>query len=501
MKRFILPVLPFFFLPFTLRAQPVQGEIIADTGNITVVKVYGSHEERAYATGYLLADQFGDIYNGYIKPLFGSSLPLARQIIQEGVHIRIDSLYHEEAKAMLKGAADAGLDTTGISYLDVLVSNSMLDLMALGDEFVNTGPGPGCSSLMSWGDATAGTDLDGKSVISRHLDWTPDYHLTSNQVMVIHIPDETNEQPWLLIGFAGQIFVLSGLNASGLSCYQHMMSDFTGQGQYNKSYEPVWLTLRKALESKDFNGDGDNNTLDVQDAILDNPQGFADGYIITASARAGQAADSLIALVAEVAPLPPLITFRSTDFPDSIPGDNLYAANYEIRRNNHYHFCPRYLGVKQGLGQGTAIGSQQNWDIMRLYSNSGTSNIQFMQFVPEWMKLNLSVYDNKPAYQNDPVSYDVAWLFSPFSSAGEAFRGNALRVFPNPAGDFLFLDLQGVDRESRYVVYDLAGIAVKEGVADRGSTAGIFVGDLGSGMYIIRVVAGEVRYHARFVKP
>jgi len=501
MKRFILPGLLFLFLPFALHAQPVQGEIIADTANITVVKVYGSHEERAYAMGYLLADKFGDIYNGYIKPLFGSSLPLARQIILEGIHIRIDSLFHEEAKALVKGAADAGLDTTGISYLDVLVSNSMLDLMALGDEFANTGGGPGCSSLMNWGDATAGTDLDGKSVISRHLDWTPDPHLTSNQVMVIHIPYETDEQPWLLIGFAGQLFALSGLNASGLSCYQHMMSDFTGQGQYNKGYEPVWLTLRKALESKDFNGDGDNNTLDVRDAILDNPQGFADGYIITASAGSGQAADSLIALVAEVAPMHPFITFRSSDFPDSIPGDNLYAANYEIRRNNHYHFCPRYLGVKQGLGQGTGIGSQENWDIMRLYSNSGTGNIQFMQFIPEWMKLDLSVYQNKPAYQCEPVSYDVAWLFSPFSAAGEAFLENTVRVFPNPVEDCLFLDLQGVDRESRYLVYNLAGVVVKEGALNRGGKTEIFTGDLGSGLYIIRVFAGESLHHARFVKP
>ncbi len=41
---------------------------------------------------------------------------------------------------------------------------------------------------MSWGDATIGTCLDGKSVISRHLDWTPDPAITENQAIVIHIP-------------------------------------------------------------------------------------------------------------------------------------------------------------------------------------------------------------------------------------------------------------------------------------------------------------------------
>jgi hypothetical protein len=149
----------------------------------------------------------------------------------------------------------AGTNQADIDYIDVLVFNSFLDIAKLlGVTFRNSPMG--CSSLMDWGDATSGTDLDGKSVISRHLDWDPASALVSNQIMAIHIPSEADEQPWLLIGFAGHIFALSGLNESGLSAFMNVLSDFYGNAQHNKAYEPIWLTIRKLLESTDFNNDG-----------------------------------------------------------------------------------------------------------------------------------------------------------------------------------------------------------------------------------------------------
>lgn len=167
---------------------------MSDTGNITVVKVWGTHYERGFATGYLLAGHIVDIYTNYIKPSFGSLLPTAKTIIQDGVHIAIDSIYQVEAKGMVAGIDSAGYDVSGMDYLDILVANSFLDLQGL-TLFKDVKLDMGCSSLMDWGSATSGTDLDGKSVIARHLDWSHTAAVVNNQAMVIHIPSESDEQP------------------------------------------------------------------------------------------------------------------------------------------------------------------------------------------------------------------------------------------------------------------------------------------------------------------
>ncbi|MFH2094385.1 MAG: T9SS type A sorting domain-containing protein, partial [Bacteroidota bacterium] len=139
-----------------------------------------------------------------------------------------------------------------------------------------------------------------------------------------------------------------------------------------------------------------------------------------------------VSIVAELAPQPPYLVFRSTEYPDTIPVQNLYAANYEIKRNNHNHYCSRYLGVVTGLDNGYKISAEKNWAIMRDYSNSGYSNIQFMQFVPEDRYFNLAVYRNgTPAYLTDSVRY---YLDDLFTIAGNQYYGNnsGVKIYPNP---------------------------------------------------------------------
>ncbi|HDQ16134.1 MAG TPA: hypothetical protein ENN45_03655 [Bacteroidetes bacterium] len=54
-KNLFLFIAIFYFS--TLQAQNPQGVIVSDTGNITLIKVWGNHFERGYASGYLLADK------------------------------------------------------------------------------------------------------------------------------------------------------------------------------------------------------------------------------------------------------------------------------------------------------------------------------------------------------------------------------------------------------------------------------------------------------------
>ncbi len=412
MKKIIFLLLFYILFSQFSYSQQVSGKIISDKNNITIIKLWGTHQERGFAYGYLIGDKITDIYNNYIKHIFGPSLPVAKSIILQAKDIKIDSIYKIEAKAIIAGMDSSGTNNAGIDYLDILASNSLLDLSKL-IRLKNKNIKLGCSSLLSWGASTMGTDLDMESVISRFVDWKPYPPITNNQVMVIHIPSEADEQPWLLIGFAGQMSVLSGSNKSGISAFQHQLCDFKENPRFNMKYEPIWFALRKGLEKNDFNNDGYFNTNDIRDALSANKNGYADGYIVSVLAPSSAVDDSLIALIAELAPQKPFLTFRNNSYNDNTPLDNLYTANYEIKRNNHHHYCWRYNAVNNALKNGTNISINKNWKIMRDNSHQKGINIQFMQVIPEKKILNLSLYqNNKCAYQNAPVSYNLDYLFS-----------------------------------------------------------------------------------------
>lgn len=493
MKKFILVILALQFYYLHLSAQTVNGIIVSDSANLTLVKVWGTHEDRGFACGYLLGEKISNMVTGYMIPVFGPYLDAARQMVIDGADITFDSVYVHEAVAMIDGMNASGTNTTGIDYIDGLIFNSYLDIAKL---LGLSADGPGCSSLMSWGDATTGTGLNGKSVISRHLDWTPNATLIANQVMVIHIPSEEDEQPWAMIGFAGQMSVLSGFNQS-LAVFQHMMSDFTANSVHNQEFEPVWLTLRKAIEKSDYNNDGPNNTLDVMDAVNSNSMGYADGFIVTALAPSIAGADSLVALVAELAPQAPLIVFRNNSYPDTIPGDNLYAANYEIKRNNHHHYCNRYYGVMNALGDGTSIGMDENWQIMRDHSNSGSGNIQFMQFIPESDLFRISVHrDGSPAYQKPPVEFAVSEILELPVGLDNYYSDSGILVYPNPVKDQLFIN-NITDKFGLSVrIFSGDGTLQFSGKLEKEKSA-VHVRNLSPGIYFLKIGNKGV---ARFIK-
>lgn len=425
----------FIFLSSINFCQTVKGIILSTENNTTVVKVWGNHYERGYAHGFLLANKIDNIYRNYIKAKFGTALPTARSFITDSMQFKIDSLYILEAKGVEAGMVAAGF--TDYDYVDLLVANSLLDLSSYMTPLANINFNFGCSSLMSWGDATLNTALNGKSVISRHLDWEVSPFLFNNQVIVVHIPSETNEQPWLMIGFAGQIAVLSGTNQSGVSAFQHVLSGITGHAGTNKQYEPIWFAIRKGIERKDYNNDGRKNTNDVRDALLSNVNGFATCCIVSISAPSTEVQDSLIALVAEVTHTAPYHTFRSNSYDDLIPSDNLYAANSPIKRNDAKQYCSRYLSVVNYVGNGLNIDSVTNWTLLRDYSRVANSNLQLMQVIPELKKLKLSVYKNGAyAYNNNPYFYNLDSLFSnPVNVKEELESVNDFVIYqnyPNP---------------------------------------------------------------------
>ena len=393
-------------LSSTSKAQ-VNGEVIHDDNNFFVIRVWGSHQERGYAQGYLMGDKITDIFRHHVQPLFGKYYPTAKELSAKTTLFEIDSNYIIEAKSLIEGMNKAELNNLGLDYQDILLANTILDLQNIMGNDNHTH----CSSLMSWGDATAGTDLDGKSVISRHLDWNLYQPLIRNQVMVIHIPSEQNEQPWAGIGFAGMISVLSGFNTN-IGVFQHMMEDENARASNERSYEPIWFSLRKSIEQTDPNADGHNNVMDVKHVLNQRENGFGGNYIISALARSTEKEDSLIAMVAELSAEETFQVYRSNSYEkDAIPGDNLYTANQQIARNNKVNKKKRYKEVRSNLKKGTRISLEQNRHLMQYYSHLSI-NYQFMTYCPEMDLFRISIRDYMPAYKTEPMDFKISVLFS-----------------------------------------------------------------------------------------
>jgi hypothetical protein len=445
MKKLLQFLIMILCLSNNVWAQEVNGKIMSTHHNLTVVKVWGSHAERGYAAGYLLADKFADAYENYISLAFGEYLPLAKMLIQHPYFFTIDAEYLAEAEAFIQGVHAAGYGHQ-LDMGDVLVGNCFLDLKGVFagmQEEVQTG----CSSLMSWGEATRKTDLNGKSIITRQLDWDIVPVLIRNQVMVIHIPAEMDEQPWLLIGFAGQISVMSGINQSGLAIMHQSMNDYETPARLFRAYEPATFAMRRAIERKDLNGDGVNSVMDIKAALMVNPFGFANNYIITGLAPSTAGSDEHIAIVAEVANSEPYYSIRHNTYPDQIPGQNLYAANARISFQDVLGFCDRYNNVVEQLGDGTRISSRRAWDIMKYHSVLPTRNLQFIQFIPELFSLKVGVHqmDGTIASHAHVLRFNTKHLFTLPHNLKEGVAAEnplmthqeKLLVYPNPAIDIM----------------------------------------------------------------
>ena len=493
MKTILLFGLLFLLSLCKVAAQQVNGIIYQDTLGIKVVKVWGTHQQRGFALGSLTGLDITDMIVNYIKPQFGSAYTIARTKVIQEIDISIPQIYKDEAQGVIDGMIASGTNPNNLDQTDILIGNCMLDLGNLLSKSFEQG----CSTLMSWGDATTGTDLDGKSVASRHMDWTYSSILINHNVIVVHFPSETNETKWLLAGYDGMISALSGINQD-FGAFQQVLADFYGAGLHNKQYVPVWMAIRKALESSDYNNDGARNVQDLHTVLEESTNGFADGFIITSLGRTSPV-DSLVAMVAELTPAAPVRTYRYNNYDDNIPGDNLYASNYQIARNNVHNYDTRYNAIVANIGNGTMMSLDSNWTIMRDHSHQ-SNNMQFMQYSPEMDYFRMSVWRNgQQAYKNEPMVWNLNDLFGdPTVSIKEEAANQRIHIYPNPVSGLL--NISGIGKgEYQLEVFDPSARLL---ISRNGQTldAGTDVSSLLPGVYLLRLTGKDVTYTERFIK-
>ncbi len=255
-------------------ALEARGDTVRVDGGM-VLTLRGTHEERGYQHGYLLGNGAKAVFDSmFVGGLFESDsldYESARASIMSS--FVIDERFRTEAGAMIRGmyGADVPMENAvlgrAIDSVDILVMNCLEELYTVADLPY------GCSSLSSWGNATAEDNLlAGELVITRHWDYAVYPSMAENLTLIVHLPAELGEQPWICAGWAGVIGSCSGMNAGRVGAFLNygIVDSLENPGPYR----PVSFSLRRGIEDEDYNGDGGNSTADVIAAFQTYPSYF-----------------------------------------------------------------------------------------------------------------------------------------------------------------------------------------------------------------------------------
>ncbi|MCK4980790.1 MAG: hypothetical protein KAS62_10365, partial [Candidatus Delongbacteria bacterium] len=288
MKKIILSTFFFLFIFTIANAQIVNGDTLSVEGK-KILKVWGSHYERGYATGYLFGDKIKDISEDYfISALFGGNSYFYESTRTYFINnFQIEEKYTSETQGIIDGMIEADIilfsDILGrdIDVNDILLSNAVVDIAAIVDFDYDFG----CSSLSSWGGNTIlDQELEGDLVITRNMDWTPHPTLLENHLLVVHFPSEADEVNWLSFTFPGFIGGLSSINENGLCAFMNMGNHNEHPNTY--MFHPILLSIRNGIEVYDYDGNYDIDPEDVQAAIEENYQ-LSGSIIHTANNESG----------------------------------------------------------------------------------------------------------------------------------------------------------------------------------------------------------------------
>lgn len=423
MKKFLL-----FFVLLTFAFVNTQAEEASpDTltiGGIKVIKLNGSHPERGYTYGKLLADQIYDVYyNYFVSDALGPMVSLYANLLDEfRQKAVIESKYREEAYNVVRGLLDSD---RADDFNAIWERTFHVDDLLLANTIVEMASDIGCSSLISWGKSTS-TDpvLFGELIITRHLDWKYVPTLYNNQVIVAHDPTEPDEQRWVSIGVAGLIGALSGANETGVGVFQHMGNINHHDAQ--RQYEPILLTLRNAIEKKDITGDNVSRTEDVWEAINRQTQG---GTFIVDVVNARKNLDS--AFIVECSG--DVKEVRTVGDHSGMPGTNLVATNH-FRKLDAPIECERYDNVQALLLIDSILSISENWSYLKLGAGL-PNNLQTIQYIPSKLQFNLSCSDTVLlGWEKEPFTFTFDDLFGVISVHDKNIANiSSSTLSPNPA--------------------------------------------------------------------
>ena len=427
MKKLVLITFLILFIFTIVTAQNVNGDTLSVDGK-KIIKVWGTHYERGYATGYLLGSNIKEISENYfINAFFGGNSYLYENTRTYFLdNFQIEEKYISETEGIIDGMIEADIILSSeilgrdIDADDLLLSNAIVDIAALGD--LNTDYSFGCSSLSSWGENTIlDPELSGELVITRNMDWTPHTTILENHLLAVHFPSEADEVNWLSFTFPGFIGGLSSINENGLCAFMNMGNHNEHPNTY--MFHPILLSIRNGIEVYDYDGDYNIAPADVQAAIEENYQ-LSGSIIHTANHESG--------LVIECNNQNGVVV-RDDNDNTVIPNDHLVATNH-FRELYPPIGCYRYDNIADSLSANSDIDISRSWELLA-GATGVSSTIHTIQYAPT---LNLIKWSTAkvgtPAYQLEPTIFDIEELLTYNTNANPHYFPDQsfLTVSPNP---------------------------------------------------------------------
>lgn len=430
MRKGIIFCIFIFFLSTLINGQVINGETLNIDGK-KILKIWGTHYERGYATGYLFGEEIKAISEDYfIGSLFGGSSYQYENIRTYFLnYFQIEEKYISETEGLIDGMIEADVNLHSnilgreIDADDILFSNAVVDIVAL--QSMNSDYDFGCSSLSSWGSNTLlDPQLNGDLVITRNMDWTPHPLLVENHLLVVNFPSEADEVNWISFTFPGFIGGLSAININGLCAFMNM-------GNHNEhpntfTYHPILLSVRNGIEVYDYDGNYEIDAGDVEEAISDKFQ-LSGSIIHAANSQSGM----IIECNNENG-----IAVRDDNDNTEIPLEHLAATNH-FRVLYPPAGCYRYDNISDSLSISSDMTMARSWGL--LAGAAGVSNnLHTIQYAPtldlvKWATSEIGT----PAYQLEPTVFELEDLFTYSSTTDPNYlpEDNFLSVFPNPFHD------------------------------------------------------------------
>lgn len=425
-------------LIIALLAFPAYSQVNGDTLRIDgklVLKMWGTHYERGYALGYLQGDEIKSLYDNYIvNYCFQGSAAQYNYVFNFYTqNFQVEAKYVDEVEGMFDGMIAAGVSlyssVIGRDYTptDGMMVNALADLSGLA--FLGLNTRMGCSTISSWGASTiADPQLFGSLVITRAFDWDMQPTLLSNHIIMVNLPSETDEVPWINLGFPGLVAPFSAISEDGIAAFQNV-------GNYNNQtqpgpYHPISFSLRNGLESADYNGDSQHTPADVIAAIA-NETSLSSWILTVTDSYDGKIIECNNALGSIVR------TEANNNIAPVVQPNNIVATNHHRLLYNPIA-CYRYSNIADSLRNNSSINVERSWNIIRGGANLGW-NVHMVQFAPALDLLKYATAPNAstPAWSQEPTVFTFSELFEPPSSVESEGKFTVLQEFclnayPNP---------------------------------------------------------------------
>ena len=371
-------------------------------GEHLVCVMEGTHREMGYQHGRLLADKARHIIKeGYMrKALYAKGYSRDYVMAQsERMEKHFPKEYIEEMRGLAEGLKAAGVDD--VPYEDVRTGVTQAEIL----HYDPDAP-PACSNYAAWGKWTE----DGRLLHGRNLDWNVNGDAQDDAAILVWRPE--GGIPFMMVGWAGGIGSVSGMNAKGITIGEMTVTstDATFDGL------PLMLMMRRILE--------DAETLDEAVAIMQKgPRTTGWNFILGDGKGPSACALEVDAVDCGV--------YGPAD-PNENETTGHWAMEDAVRRTNH------------------PVGEQQLYKLARLYAGRMNIKIESMEQVRNaipllkaqntWQRYNwlgkqiqaregnIGVAEALQLLANGPVENDAtlhSWVFDPSNqTAYVAVAGN-----------------------------------------------------------------------------